>query len=41
MKYRGVFDLMKRRKGKLIYQADFTEETVNEIFLQWKRKYLK
>lgn len=41
MKYRGVFNLDKRDKGKLIYSADFTKETAKEIYLLWLKKYQK
>lgn len=41
MKYRGVFNLDKRDNGKLIYQADFTNETSKEIYLLWLKKYQK
>jgi hypothetical protein len=40
MKYRGVFNLARRDKGKLIYEAGFGNETLEEIFKQWKKKYL-
>lgn len=41
MKYRGVFNLDRRDKGKLIYSADFTKETAKEIYLLWLKKYQK
>ncbi|MEI8032997.1 MAG: hypothetical protein WCH05_06610 [Chlorobiaceae bacterium] len=38
MKYRGVFELDRRDKGKLMYQCRFNEETLDEAFQQWFRK---
>lgn len=41
MKYRGAFDLERRDKGKLIYCADFTDQTTQQIFDTWKKRFLK
>lgn len=41
MKYRGAFDLERRDKGKLIYCADFTDQTTQQIFETWKKRFLK
>lgn len=41
MKYRGVFDLSRRDKDKLIYVAEFTELSLKEIFQQWLNKHKK
>lgn len=38
MKYRGVFELERRDKGKLMYVGKFTEQTLNEIYQTWQRK---
>ncbi len=41
MKYRGVFDLERRDKGKLIYCADFTDQSTQTIFDTWKNRFQK
>jgi len=41
MKYRGIFELLDRKKGKLVYQQEFKNEYINEVFIRWfktKRK---
>lgn len=38
MKYRGVFELDRRDKGKLIYVAKFSEQSLGEIYWQWFSK---
>lgn len=38
MKYRGVFDLERRDKGKLMYTGTFNELSLNEIYLSWLKK---
>lgn len=35
MKYRGVFSLKERQKGRLLYFAKFTNETMQEAFKKW------
>ncbi|EAQ4377951.1 hypothetical protein E9973_13150 [Salmonella enterica] len=39
MKYRGIFELVKRGEGFLNYESAVREETVQEIYLTWYRKY--
>lgn len=41
MKYRGVFNLERRDEGKLMYSSDFTENSLNELYALWIRKYKK
>lgn len=41
MKYRGVFNLERRDEGKLMYSADFTENSLNELYSLWIKKYKK
>ena len=41
MKYRGVFNLKERQKGKLIYVSDFIEKPLNDIFNEYKGKFLQ
>lgn len=41
MKYRGVFDLERRDKNKLMYQCKFNELSLKEIFMQWLEKSKK
>lgn len=41
MKYRGVFELDRRDKGKLIYSAGFTEDTTSKIYEIWLKKHQK
>lgn len=41
MKYRGVYELERRDKGKLMYKADFIDVTLNEIYKSWVKKYKK
>lgn len=41
MKYRGVFKLTKKEKGKLTYIGEFTNETINEIYQKWLKRYRK
>lgn len=38
MKYRGVFKLDRRDKGKLIYVSDFAELSLQELYQQWISK---
>lgn len=38
MKYRSVYELERRDKGKLIYVGKFNELTLNEIFKTWLKK---
>ncbi|XDD52513.1 hypothetical protein AB3N59_20405 (plasmid) [Leptospira sp. WS92.C1] len=41
MKYRGVYELTERKKGKLVYSQEFTNAFIGEIFKTWfktKRK---
>lgn len=40
MKYRSVFALVKRDDGKLIYQAEFSNETIKSIYNLWLKKYI-
>lgn len=39
MKYRGVFDLMRREKGKLVYRTEFTGQKAKEIYNNWFHKH--
>ncbi len=39
MKYRGVWKLDRRDDGKLMYVADFTEQTIGEAYMEWYGKY--
>ena len=41
MKYRGVFELERRDPGKLMYQARFKDNSLDEIYLLWLKKYKK
>lgn len=41
MKYRGVYELERRDKGKIMYKADFVDETLNEIYKLWIKKHRK
>jgi len=42
MKYRGVFFLQRRDKGKLIYEAKFNKQSLSQNFETWMKKhYLK
>jgi hypothetical protein len=41
MKYRSVFDLERRDKGKLIYSAKFGDQSLSQLYKQWIRKYGK
>lgn len=41
MKYRGVYELTERKKGKLVYSQEFSNAPIEEIFKTWfqtKRK---
>ncbi|MDV6237617.1 hypothetical protein CH379_018445 [Leptospira ellisii] len=41
MKYRGIYELVERKKGKLVYRQEFTNASMEEIFKTWfktKRK---
>jgi hypothetical protein len=38
MKYRGVYELERRDKGKLIYTGKFTKQTLNDIYRSWLKK---
>lgn len=41
MKYRGIYELVERKKGKLVYRQEFTNAPMSEIFKTWfktKRK---
>ncbi|MEI6752372.1 MAG: hypothetical protein WCK78_04320 [Paludibacter sp.] len=38
MKYRGVYELERRDKGKLIYVGKFTKESLNDIYRSWLKK---
>ncbi len=42
MKYRGVFSLQRREKGKLIYEAQFNSQSLSKNYETWMKKhYLK
>ena len=41
MKYRGVYELERRDKGKIMYKADFIDETLNETYKLWIKKHRK
>lgn len=41
MKYRGVFELVKRGKGFLNYRGDFDDTTLKEVLPKWRKKYGK
>jgi len=41
MKYRGVFKLTKKEKGKLTYTGEFVKESINEIYKTWLKRYKK
>ena len=41
MKYRGVFDLVKRGEGFLNYQADWSSISAQETYAQWHQKFAK
>lgn len=41
MKYRGVFDLERRDKGKLMYQCKFNDLTLKENYRQWLERTTK
>ncbi len=41
MKYRGVYELVKRGEGFLNYRAEFTATTFKEVVSQWQKKYEK
>jgi hypothetical protein len=41
MKYRGVFDLERRDEGKLIYVANFTDNSLKDLYTLWLKKYKK
>lgn len=39
MKYRGVFELEKREKGRLIYVGKFGTDTIQNIYKTWLKKH--
>ena len=39
MKYRGVYELVKRGEGFLNYKAEFNETTFKEVTHSWMKKY--
>ncbi|EAO9155240.1 hypothetical protein AA14_10350 [Salmonella enterica] len=39
MKYRGIYELVKRGEGFLNYESAVREQTPQEIYLTWYRKY--
>jgi len=41
MKYRGVFDLERRDKGKLMYSCKFNDLTLKENYKQWLERKTK
>lgn len=41
MKYRGVFDLERRDEGKLMYTANFTDNSLKDLYTLWLKKYKK
>lgn len=41
MKYRGVFKLIKREKGKLTYLGEFKNESIIEIYKKWLKNSKK
>lgn len=41
MKYRGVFDLARRDEGKLMYSANFIDNSLKELYTTWLKKYKK
>lgn len=41
MKYRGVFDLERRDEGKLMYTANFTDNSLKNLYTLWLKKYKK
>lgn len=41
MKYRGVFDLDRRDKGKLMYQCKFNDLTLKQNYRQWLERTTK
>lgn len=41
MKYRSVFELDRRDEGKLIYTAKFTDNSLNDLYTLWLKKYKK
>ena len=41
MKYRGIFKLTKKERGKLVYTGEFVKESINEIYKIWLKKYKK
>jgi hypothetical protein len=38
MKYRGVLKLERRDKGKLIYEGEFKNATIKDIFIAWMKR---
>ena len=41
MKYRGVFDLERRDEGKLMYSANFLDDSLKDLYRLWLKKYKK
>ena len=41
MKYRGVFKLERREKGKLMYNGFFNKQTLIENYNQWLKRISK
>ncbi|MCC6345680.1 MAG: hypothetical protein IT388_00675 [Nitrospirales bacterium] len=41
MKYRGVFELVKRGEGFLNYRGEFADISLKEVVSLWKKKYEK
>lgn len=42
MKYRSIYDLERREKGKLIYVGKFSKQSIQDIYKLWlKKNYLK
>jgi hypothetical protein len=41
MKYRGVFNLDRRDKGKLMYSCLFSEKGLDDVYSEWLTKTAK
>ena len=41
MKYRGLFKLVRRVPGKLVYQTEMGTKTLKEVVPLWLKKYQK
>lgn len=39
MKYRGIFELAKREKGKLVYHSEFENRGIREVYSEWLRRF--